>query len=495
MFLSRVLATTLVVGLGIDMGLKAESFDNADLSLPKLTHTDTTANFNTAKSAPAFRIGSDKLALATSGTTYYVSPTGNDDNNGLTEGTALRTLQKAANKVKNPGDTVYIMNGTYTQDVTNPGKSLLTIYLKQGSADAPITFKAYPGHKPLLKSTGSYAITVSGSSYINIEGLKLVGSNDKVTLEYAQQQKNNLKDPLTNGAAIMVAPSYSDGIITNRSHHILIRNNNVSKFGGCGICTNQADYITIEKNVVSETAWYSPIGTSPISTLHNWNADNNTTDYKIIIRENVVYNNINYIPRYDSNKATEGHGIIIDDALNTQTNSTNVPYTGKTLITNNVVYKNGGGGIHVFKSPNVDVINNTTYQNVQSPDLLGVGEINAIRSENVKVFNNIMVPTKDGLVNNVAYAVNTIYENNLVYNSSKFKTLGGLSNIIGKDPKFVDAANGNFYPHSNSPAIDVGLDAFNGAKAPKIDQLNATRPIDGDGNGIAIIDIGAFERK
>ncbi|MEH2450233.1 hypothetical protein [Nostoc sp.] len=48
------------------------------------------------------------------GKTYYVSGTGDDKkNNGLKEGAAFRTLQKAADLVQ-AGDTVYVMNGTYT---------------------------------------------------------------------------------------------------------------------------------------------------------------------------------------------------------------------------------------------------------------------------------------------------------------------------------------------------------------------------------------------
>ncbi|QSJ15827.1 right-handed parallel beta-helix repeat-containing protein [Nostoc sp. UHCC 0702] len=490
MFLSRVLAATLVVGLGIDMGLKAESFDNADLSVPKLTQTDTTVKFNWGKSAPASRIGSDKLALATSGKTYYVSPTGNDKNDGLKEDTAFQTLQTVAWKVK-AGDTVYIMNGTYTQE-TNPSQAVLLIYERQGTADAPITFKAYPGHKPVIKSSNGYAITISGSSYINIEGLTLIGSNDKVTSEYTEEQKNNLKDPLTTGVGIAITASSVNGVISQYPHHILIRNNNISKFGGGGIGTQYADYVTIENNVISETTWYSAVGNSAVSMIHNWNTDNNTTDYKMIIRGNVVYNNINYVPRAQVGKITEGHGIIIDRQMNES-----IPaYTGKTLIANNIVYKNGASGIVVYLSPNVDVVNNTTYQNVQTPSLQEtLGEIDAILADNVKVFNNIMYAKKDAkLVNNTWKATNTIYDYNLVYNSSNYKT-SGSSNIIGKDPKLVDPAKGNFYPHSNSPALEAGTSTFNGVSAPNIDQANVKRPIDGNKDGISIIDIGARERQ
>ncbi|MEH2403794.1 MAG: right-handed parallel beta-helix repeat-containing protein, partial [Nostoc sp.] len=45
--------------------------------------------------------------------TYYVSGNGNDTNSGLSTSSAFRTIQKAAD-ITNPGDTVLIMNGVYT---------------------------------------------------------------------------------------------------------------------------------------------------------------------------------------------------------------------------------------------------------------------------------------------------------------------------------------------------------------------------------------------
>jgi hypothetical protein len=450
-----------------------------------------TANFKSVKGIYNSRIGVDKLAQATGRKTYYVSGSGDDSNDGLTKTTAFRTLQEAADKVS-AGDTVYVMNGTYTQK-TDPNKAILNIYQKQGTATAPITFKAYSNHKPVLKSSNNWTIAIAGSSYINIEGLTLVGSNDLITLEYAKQQKNNLNNPLTNGAAIIVSKTSS-----YPSHHIVIRNNNISKFGGGGVSTAKVDYITIENNVISETCLYTPLGGNPISTVHNHNLDNNTTAYKMIIRGNIVYNNISYIPWYINTKGevTEGHGIIIDDTMNTQATSTHQPYTGKTLIANNIVYNNGGSGIAVFKSANVDVVNNTTYQNVKSPDQQkhNLGEINALRANQVRVFNNIMYPTKDGVVNNTNNSTNIIYDNNLVYNSTKYKS-SGLSNIIGKDPQFVNRLKGDFSLKFGSFAIDSGISTYNGAAAPKTDRLGISRPQDGDGNGIGIIDMGALERK
>lgn len=89
----------------------------------------TTGIFNSVKSIHNSRIGVGKLAQATTSKTYYVSGTGNDSNDGLTTTTAFRTLQRAANKVSAPGDTVYVMNGTYTR--TDSSKEILVIWEKK----------------------------------------------------------------------------------------------------------------------------------------------------------------------------------------------------------------------------------------------------------------------------------------------------------------------------------------------------------------------------
>ncbi|MBC1237734.1 hypothetical protein [Nostoc sp. 2RC] len=414
------------------------------------------------------------------GKTYYVSGTGNDSNDGLKEGSAFRTLQKAANLVQ-AGDTVYVMNGTYeqTRSAVSP---VLGINQKHGTASAPITFAALGGHNPVIKSSNFQAINIVGSSYIVIEGLTVVGANDKITLKYAQSQKDNLNNPLTNGAGIYIQPDQKN----QSSHHITIRGNTISKFPSGGIASKEADYITIEKNIVSETCWYSPWGANAISTLRNRNLDDNTTDYKIIIRDNVSYNNYTYIPWWESStgKATEGHGIMIDAASSLGLD--NAAYKGKILIANNTSYNNGGAGIQVFNSSNADVINNTTYQNSLHPDLAGVGEILISgASANVNVVNNIMY-ARSGAYSYIVggSAKNIKADHNLIYNTDKYNKTG-TDFIVGKDPQFVNAAAGNFALNPESVAIDAGDNIFN-SKTGNI-------PDDGNGNGIGVIDIGAYE--
>ncbi|WP_308189064.1 choice-of-anchor D domain-containing protein [Nostoc mirabile] len=405
------------------------------------------------------------------GKTYYVSGTGNDKNDGLNQGEAFRTLQKAADLVQ-AGDTVYVMNGIYTNIYPN----ILSISDKHGTANAPITFTAYPGHTPVLEAHKNNwnAISITGSSYVVIEGLTLLGARDETTLEYALEHKDNLNNSATSGNGISVTSL--DDNENQHSHHITISNNKVSNFPGGGIVTIQADYITVENNIVSGNAWYSPFGTQGITMFKLWNSDNNVTDYKVIIRGNTSFDNKQLVPWINAGEVTEGHGIMLDTAY-----IGNVAYQGKALISNNLVYNNGGAGIQIFKGENpVDIVNNTIYQNSQE---LSVGEILLNSAKNVRVVNNIMYAKDGESASSIANSSNYSFDNNLAYNGV-FKGTGS-GNVLNKDPLFVNAANGDFRLRPGSPAIDGGSNAFN--------SITKNTPLDGDGDGSVLIDIGAYE--
>jgi Ca2+-binding RTX toxin-like protein len=403
--------------------------------------------------------------------TYYVSGTGNDKSNGLSQGDAFRSLQKAGDLVK-AGDTVYVMNGTYTSPHTN----ILSIANKQGTANAPITFKALSGHTPVLEANAKnwQAVSITGSSYIVIQGLTLVGNRDNIKLEDALKQKDNLNNPATSGNGIYVTVSSDNP--NQHSSHITISNNNVSKFPGGGIGGTQVDYIKVENNVVSGNAWYSPFGNQGISMLNLWNSDNNTADYKVIIQGNTVFDNQSLIPWKVVGKITEGHGIMLDTSY-----VGNVAYTGKALISNNLIYNNGGAGVQIFKGENpVDIVNNTIYQNSK---VLSDGEIFLNYAKNVQVYNNILYGSKGESLIASNKSTNVTFNNNLAYNGV-FKVTGS-GNILNQDPLFVNPAKGNFSLQPGSPAIDAGSNTFN--------SITNKTPQDGDGNSTAVIDIGAYE--
>ncbi|HUI91915.1 MAG TPA: right-handed parallel beta-helix repeat-containing protein [Chitinivibrionales bacterium] len=392
------------------------------------------------------------------------------------------TIQAAADSTV-PGDTVYIMNGTYTNSW--PTGEVVNI-TRSGSAAAWIVYAAYPGHKPKLQFNGWGGIYITGASYIEINGLEIAGNNASMDSATAYAVRADGNNCLTSGNGIM---SYQTGS-SPYPHHIAIRKCVVHDCGGGGISTQTTDYITIEENTVYNNAWYSPYDCSGISLGWNYSFDDDTTDYKVFVRRNRCYANKNCMPAIQGGSVpTDGEGIIIDIQDGT---AGNVPaYNGRMLLENNVVFNNGGDGITLFKTNHVDVINNTAYMNDQTA-AINRGQIFPNQGRNTRIINNIMVaPPGRNVMQDCCPNANLTVDYNIFWSASGTPS----SSLIGKtgshdkkaDPRFanpsLDPVTANFHLQAGSPAIDSGTSA----NAPSVDFDGNARPA---GAGI---DIGAYE--
>jgi len=401
------------------------------------------------------------LAVAQASNYYVSALTGNDYNTGRTPSTPLYSINAASRQTR-PGDTVFVMNGTYRTWDADTLHTVVTI-ATSGSPEHWIVFKNYKNHKPIISFKGWSGVRLENSaSYIEINGFTIRGNNRYVVLNNALNQPHSCRNPKPdnepyiaqyNGTGIS-----TDGRKSQHSHHLRILNNCIYDCGESGISLIQADYITIEKNRIFNNCWYSVFGGSGISLGQLWNYDDNKTNYHNFIINNTCFGNRLYVPVSSDCAITDGNGIIVDDSKNTQCHSAIGAYYGRTLIAHNIVFNNGGSGIHSFLSEHVDIINNTAYKNQQSPEI-NHGEIYAFRSNDVTIYNNILFAENAKAINAEWDNKNVVYDYNIYWNGGKVVTPGKHSMFI--DPLFKtptkDAAKADFHLKPASPAIGKGL--------------------------------------
>ncbi|QBE61932.1 choice-of-anchor Q domain-containing protein [Pseudoduganella lutea] len=413
---------------------------------------------------------------------FYVDARYGNNANPGTEDRPFATIQKA-HDVMTPGQTVLVRNGTYT----NPWNYTVVMIRTSGTEGAPITYRNYPGERPLVKTTkgkNHHGIEVRDAAHIVIDGFEVEGHVKQVTYEEAKEQNDlalaysKMTPPKYIGAIVDSNGISLSGKTLNKTHHIVIRNNVVRDTPGGGIAANFTDYVTIDNNRVSGTSAYSPYGTSGISFLTPYNYDANTASYKLVATGNVVSGASNLFPCncFGFRQPTDGNGIIIDSFLK-------YAYAGRTLVANNIVFDNGGRGIHSLNVQHLDVFNNTTYRN-SNIEITGEGEISMQKTRFARIWNNIMVARPDRPANRYFQSSDIDFSHNIVYGGNSWIETGGSNNRVGVDPRFV-ATSGPlaFQLAADSPAVD----SAHPAGVPSTDVYDAPRP-----RGDAA-DVGAVE--
>lgn len=166
--------------------------------------------------------------------------------------------------------------------------------------------------------------------------------------------------------------------------------------------------------------------------------------------------------------------------------------TSSPIIVNNIFQDNLCRAINMtLPEGNVpQVINNTIVSNRGGIHVdARINTVQQIYRNNVIVGNDVglEVVLAPGPQNNPTWQNNLVFGNGANYTGIADQT--NSSGNISADPLFVDQAGRVFDLSPSSPAIDRG----SAIGAPGADFLGRSRPVDGDGNGSAVFDIGAFE--
>ena len=309
-------------------------------------------------------------------TTYYVSSIDGDDTNaGTSSAAAFASLQAAADIV-GPGDTVEVMNGTYTSASYGDALDITT----SGTQDAPITFEAAAGQSPVIDSSGGWNAIKIEASNIVVSGFTVVGDAATISQSYALANADTGSAFLDGNGITITA---GNGVSV--PNHIVIENNQVYNEPGGGITSLDADYVTITNNNVHDNAHWSTYGNSGISVGASQNSDTLPGTH-FVISGNTSTNNTELVPEYRAGAITDGEGIILD---------TNPNFVGNYLVEGNTTSGNSGPGIETFMTDNVTIDGNTTSGDLTNPNLASEGEIFVNQSNNNVVTNNSVTPNND----------------------------------------------------------------------------------------------------
>ena len=168
--------------------------------------------------------------------------------------------------------------------------------------------------------------------------------------------------------------------------------------------------------------------------------------------------------------------------------------TGQVFVANNVVFSNianNGGGIWVTTGSGVVyILNNTIDANAASK---GAGIYCRSDDSSLIIENNIV----SNSVNGKGIWIQGEDEPNIDYNILWNNTAGNYNEAglqgghdLSEDPLFIDPSNNDFSLQAASPCIDIGNKAF---AFLEFDHKGKPRVMDGDGDNIYQVDMGAYE--
>lgn len=256
---------------------------------------------------------------------------------------------------------------------------------------------------------------------------------------------------------------------------------------------------------VKATSVVTAVGLGSETVLDGFTITNGTTDAYgggIYMQRSsvVIENNIIIFNSADAG----GAGIFIVDDSSPTINGNIITYNGNSVagggiyvhgsfptITNNIISENSavyGGGVGFAAFSGGKLANNVILNNT-APNRGGGIDVYNYSSPNI--FNNI-------IADNSGTGIHVSFESfPLIDFNDAWSNIGGNyggdalpgANDITEDPIFVNSTITNYHLQAISPCIDVG----NNTGAPSKDFDGNSRPIDGDGDGIAIVDMGVYE--
>ena len=458
---------------------------------------------------PDWQWGSERTPI---GRTFYVDANYGGEQEG-TKARPWRTVGQALKTAGN-GDAILLAGGIYSENLVISRSVLLSG--GHAPSSSPISWTRSISNFPTIVDGRQLGSVLTITGYVNalVSGLTLTngraGLGGGIHIEHAWV---TLNDDIIIGNSATGAHGSGGGLYAlastltiNKTHFLdntatdwggglyLLRSyatidqatfaHNSVVGGGGGLFAEQAVLDLSHSAVISNTAdcCGGGVGGQHATLVLNHNqVSYNRVDPAsslgggIYARESAVHINANTVT---DNRALAGGGIVSG--------------AGDSVLVNNFVAGNHGGGILVQSGA---IINNTIRHNrVNDYEDHGEGILisTAPNPSFVNMTNNIVVGNAYGIASTGTGVTITLARNDVWGNQvADYAGVERGATDMAADPLLATQVQGGYRLLPGSPCIDTGV----AARAPGTDFDDEPRPLDGDIDGNAVVDIGADEFK
>ncbi|MCF8365449.1 MAG: right-handed parallel beta-helix repeat-containing protein [Bacteroidales bacterium] len=368
------------------------------------------------------------------------------------------------------GDTVLVAPGIYYENISFDGKNITVASHFLTTLDTALisqTIIADENYSHLLAIVNfthyesSQAKLCGFTLQDNYYGPGITCIQASPTLTYLKIENNH-------------APSMGGGILCYNSsspyiaHVELNRNTSTHHGGGIG-CKLYSSPVLYEVTISRCTSWVEGGGGMSCE------------EYCNPVLENVIFS--------QDTSASPGSALFCKKSS---------PVLRNVLMVNNHAYYNDNGGVLSFYNECSPLLTNVTIANNTGNE---TGAIVVGESTHVSITNSILADNgpveifvlgwADSTELSISYSNIAGGEGGIVSNDST--TINWLEGNLDEDPLFSSTSLHPFALSPESPCVDTGTPDTMGLNLPIVDLLGNYRLWDGNGDGLVVVDMGAYE--